>query len=102
MQNGGAQFQFWATLGANFEWTKYTSEDQKCREIHYVLFTGAVDSKNTRFLERPNNDNLPSLNNSLSGCREESAARKHNRSKIICMRQRLHLYIYMYRNGHLN
>ena len=51
MQNGGAQFEFWATLGANIEWTEYTSEDQKWREIHNVLFTGTVDSKNTRFLK---------------------------------------------------
>ena len=51
MQNGGAQFEFWATLDANFEYTEHTSEDQKWPEIHYVLFTGTVDSKNTRFLE---------------------------------------------------
>ena len=51
MENGGAQFQFWATLDANFDWTEYTSEDQKWPEIHNVLFTGTVDSKNTRFLE---------------------------------------------------
>ena len=51
VENGGAQFQFWATLDGNFDWTEYTSEDQKWPEIHNVLFTGTVDSKNTRFLE---------------------------------------------------
>ena len=102
MQNGGAQFQFWTTLDANFEYTEYTSKHQKWPEIQNVVFTGTVDSKNTRFLKRSNNDILPSLKISLCSCRQDSAARKHNRSKIICMHQRLHLYKYMYRNGHLN
>ena len=31
-------------FGANFEWTEYTSEDQKWQEIHNVLLTGTVDS----------------------------------------------------------
>ena len=38
-------------LGCKFRMDQIHFKRSKLREIHHVLFTGTVDSKNTRFLE---------------------------------------------------